>query len=98
LIHAFGLSAAFRKSFDAALHRDLEADARPIDLQSEALGIERIQPREPSALVDHIADKYADRHIDVIVAVGGEAMEVARVTSRSSADRPSSASRFAANR
>ena len=79
LIHAFGLSAGFRATFDAAFSEALRRDTPPIDLHTETLDVQRVWPADTRrALVDYIAAKYANRHLDALACVGDDALSVAR--------------------
>lgn len=80
LLHREDSSSPFRARFDAAFIEALRAaDAVPIDLYEESIESERFPGAAQSRLDrDYLKHKYADRKIDVIVAVGDTALSFAR--------------------
>jgi signal transduction histidine kinase len=75
-----GVNNPFRAKFDAAFVEAVRSDdSIPIDLYEETLETDRFPGPEQSQLVrNYLKDKYADRKIDVIVAVGDTALTFAR--------------------
>src|SRR5262249_54848840 len=76
-----GVNNPFRAKFDAAFVEAVRSDdSIPIDLYEETLETDRFPGPEQSQLVrNYLKDKYADRKIDVIVAVGDTALTFARL-------------------
>ena len=79
LLHAFGQSSRFRSTFDTAFLEHMRAGAVLTDVHVESMDLgRRGLGDQPKTLSRYIADKYADRRIDVIVTVGEGALPFAR--------------------
>ena len=76
VLHWFGLDAAFRPAFDAALQEELKVDRdRSVELYSETLEGYRFSPEANEQLMkEYLQRKYAGRPPDVIVAVWDQAV------------------------
>ena len=83
LLHREGLGDPVRAGFDAAFIEVIRsASPVPIDLYVETVETERFPGPEQSRVVkEYLKDKYADRKIDVIVAVTDAALAFARQNS-----------------
>ncbi len=61
---------------EAGIRREMQSELRDVEIYTEALDIERFSnPQYAAQLADFLRDKYAGRHIDLVIAIAPEGLD-----------------------